>query len=136
MTNETTLIVETEPPIMMTCADGVGIEKGTLLQLADPLTASAQSGANDVIAGIAAEEKIASDGKTKIAVYRRGIFKGLCGDVGNIAVGVAIDTHASTGATNELASAPAGASQIVGVSFEAAADEDTFLFELNPTHQT
>ena len=74
MANEATLIVETCLPIAFTCADGAGIEKGTLLKMSDPFTVAAATADNDVFAGVAAEEKIANDGKTKIAVYRGGIF--------------------------------------------------------------
>lgn len=129
MASETTLIFEIEPPLPFTCADGTGIEKGAILKMTDPMTASLADGDGDIIAGIAAEEKIANDGKTKIAVYRRGIFKGLAGT--GITVGDNIDTHASTGATNEIATAP-GAGQIIGVSLETAGDTHTFLFELTP----
>jgi hypothetical protein len=69
------LIYETELPISFTVANATGIEKGSVLKLTDPMTAIITSGDEDQVAGIAAEEKIASDGKTKIAVYRRGIFK-------------------------------------------------------------
>lgn len=75
MANEAVLIVETSTPIMFTCADGTGIEKGTLLKLSDPMTVAATSADNDIFAGVAANEKIANDGNTKIAVYRSGIFK-------------------------------------------------------------
>ena len=78
MANEAVLYIELEPPIAMTCADATGIEKGTVLKLSDPFTVAASSADNDIFAGIAAEEKIASDGRTKIAVYRRGIFKMVC----------------------------------------------------------
>ena len=84
MANEVAvLMVEYEPPIMMTCADGTAIPKGTLLKLSDPYTVAATSADNDVFGGIAAEDKIISDGKTKIAVYRRGIFKVTCGTGGS-----------------------------------------------------
>lgn len=75
MANEAVLYIELEPPVLMTCANATGIEKGTVLKLADPMTVSATSADNDIVAGIAAEEKIASDGKTTIGVYLRGIFK-------------------------------------------------------------
>lgn len=130
MASECTLIYEIEPPIPFTCTDGTGIEKGAILKLTDPMTASLADGDDDVVAGIAAEEKIASDGKTKISVYRRGIFKGLAG--GAIAIGTAIGTYASTGATNELHQAGAGHDNQLGHSLEAAADTHTFLFELMP----
>lgn len=57
-----------------TCADGTGIAKGTILKLADPRTVAAATADNDVFAGIAAEEKVASDGQTSIGVYTEGIF--------------------------------------------------------------
>lgn len=75
MANEAVLIMEFLPPIMFTCADGTGIEKGTLLTLSDPMTVAATSADNDIFAGVAAEEKIANNGETKIAVYRAGVFK-------------------------------------------------------------
>ena len=75
MANEAVLVYELEPPVPFTCADGAGIEKGCLLKLSDPFTVAATSADNDTFIGIAAEEKIANDGKVKIGVYLRGIFK-------------------------------------------------------------
>lgn len=75
MANEAVLVFETEKPIPFTCADGAGIEKGALLTLSDPFTVATSSADNQVFIGIAAEEKIANDGKVKIGVYMRGIFK-------------------------------------------------------------
>jgi hypothetical protein len=132
MANETTLVLETEPTISFQCADGTGIEKGAILKLTDQMTASLADGDGDEVAGIAAAEKIANDGNTTIPVYRGGIFKGLAGTA--ITVGDNIDTHASTGATNELASAP-GAGHVVGMALETAGDTDTFLFELKPSNK-
>jgi len=75
MANEAVLVFELEPPVPFTCADGATIEMGTLLKLTDPFTVAATSADGDTFIGIAAEEKIASDGKVKIGVYLRGIFK-------------------------------------------------------------
>lgn len=58
-----------------TCSDSVAITKGTLLALSDPRTAAAQATANQPIAGIAAEAKEASDGKTSIGVWTDGVFE-------------------------------------------------------------
>ena len=74
MANECILTTQFSPPIALTCSESVGIEKGTLLQLTSPLTVSASSGDNETSIGVAAVEKIASDGKTKISVYIDGIF--------------------------------------------------------------
>lgn len=75
MANEAVLQYETELPIPFTVSNTVTIEKGSLLALYDPITASGSYGVNDPVAGIAASEKIANDGVTKLAVYRGGIFK-------------------------------------------------------------
>lgn len=75
MTYEAILIYETELPIPYNVTNAAGIEKGAVLKLTDGMTAIINSGAENQIAGIAAEEKIASDGRTKLGVYRRGIFK-------------------------------------------------------------
>ena len=69
------LVYETSQPIPFTVSDAAAIEKGDFLQLTDPMTASLVDGNDKVACGIAAEEKIANDGKTKISVYRQGYFK-------------------------------------------------------------
>ena len=133
MANEAVLVMETVRPLMFTCADGTGIEKGAILKMTDPMTAVLADGDGDIPAGIAAEEKIASDGKTKIAVYRGGIFRVLAGAAA-ITVGLALDTHAATGAANEVAAAPASAGHRLGYALETAGDTETFLMELKPHH--
>lgn len=131
MASEATLVIETAPPIPYTCADGTGIEKGAILKLTDPMTASLADGDDDLIAGIAAAEKIANDGNTTIPVYREGFFKVLAGTA--ISVGEAVNTHASTGATNEVAVAATNDQNVLGLSMETASDTHTFLMELRPT---
>ena len=126
------LDTETERPVNMTCADGVGIEKGTLLKLSDPNTVAASDGDTDIIAGVAAEEKIASDGKTKIAVYRGGYFIATAG--GNCTVGKTLMSYSSTGDANDLIDGTNAAlySKAVGIALETATDGETFLYELCP----
>jgi hypothetical protein len=75
MTNEAVLLFETEFPIPHTVADGTGIEKGALLALSDPMTAATATARYCQVAGIAATEKIANDGTTKLGVFKKGIFK-------------------------------------------------------------
>ena len=131
MALEATLMIETELPIPFTVADGTGIEKGAILKMTDPMTAATADGDTDIVAGIAAEEKIANDGKTSLAVYRRGIFKCAIG-AGGCTVGDALITDANTGAANELATADVNSENIFGVALETAVDTDTALVELNP----
>jgi len=130
MANELTLVFEISRPIPMTCADGTGIEKGAILKLADPMTASAAAALNDIVGGVCAEEKIASDGKVKVGVYRRGIFKATAS--GSITVGDPLVVSGPT-ANNLIQTAGVNAEQIIGISLETATNAETFLFELNPT---
>lgn len=131
MALECELIYETGLPIPFTCAEATGIEKGAVLKLTDPMTAATTTGDTDACAGIAAEEKIASDGKTKIAVYREGIFKGYAGAAG-VTAGMGIITDTATGAANELVVADVNSEHLVGIALETATDGETFLFELKP----
>ena len=65
-------------PVRYTCADGTGIPKGTVMELTTPRTVKAVSAVDKPLVGIAAEEKVASDGQTSIAVYTNGIFQLKC----------------------------------------------------------
>jgi hypothetical protein len=131
MANELTLVYETSLPVAFLCADAGAIEKGSLVKLSDPNTVAITAGDNDIIAGVTAEEKIANDGKTKIPVYRTGVFKGTAGTAG-VTVGVAIVTDSATSAANKLADAAVNEENIVGISRETATAGETFLFDLNP----
>ena len=128
MANEAVLIFETQLPIPMTCADGATIEKGALLKITDPFTVALSDGASNAVGGIAAEEKIASNGKVKIGVYRGGIFKVTAS--GPITVGKAVYLKGSanlvyTGAVNDESA--------LGIALETATEAETFLMELRPT---
>jgi len=127
MTNEVTLYIETAPPIPFTVANGNAIPKGTICEVEDLMTA-AVSEEDDRVAGVAASEKIASDGKVKLGMYREGFFIGTA--YGSISVG---DTLALSG-TNLLKVAVAAnvSSETVGISMEAVATGNTFIFELRP----
>ena len=93
MTNEATLIFETSVPIPFTVSNSAGIEKGKPCTMTDPMTAAAVGATelDPVLAGIAATEKIASDGVTKLGMYRKGIFKMTCS--GAIPVGLAVSIY-------------------------------------------
>ena len=131
MALETTLIHETSVPVPMTIADGNAISKGSILLLSSPNTAAITTGDTDSCAGIAAEEKVASDGQTKLSVFKSGIFKGFAGAAG-VTVGMGVITDTATGAANELVVADVNSEHIVGRALETATDGQSFLFELNP----
>lgn len=131
MAQECTLVYKILPPIPFTCANGTGIAKGAILKLTDPMTVALADGDQDYVAGIAAEEKIANDGKTKIAVWIDGVFKGTAGATGATA-GQAVMTYASTGDSNDIVVAAAGHDKQLGIAYETAANNETFLFRLLP----
>lgn len=68
--------------ISYTVADGTTISAGTLLQLSDPVTASASSANDQIFCGIAAADKQASDGSTTLGAYTNGVFDLVCGGSG------------------------------------------------------
>jgi hypothetical protein len=75
MANEAILVQQLEDRLMeVTVADGTGIEKGSILQLTDPTTGSLSAADGNFFAGIAASEKVANDGSTRLAVWRYGVF--------------------------------------------------------------
>jgi hypothetical protein len=79
MANEAVIIeLTTQNAVNRTCADGATIEKGTILELADPNTVTANDGSGDVFGGIAAVEKVASDGATTIPAWMSGVFDLTC----------------------------------------------------------
>jgi hypothetical protein len=126
MANEAILRDRFLDPIDMTCADGTGIEKGAILQLSDPRTAALATESGVAVAGVCAREKIASDGRTRVAVYRTGIFDMVAS--GTIAVGKAVKTMGN----NYIAEANVNDENILGVALEAASDAETIQVELKP----
>ena len=133
MVNEAILVFETGPAIPFTVANGTGIEKGSICMLADLMTAATATGDEDYVAGIAATEKIASDGNIRLGLFREGIFKVMSS--GSIAAGVSVATHVATGAAANLVIASDStclSSKTLGIAMEAAEDGETFLMELKP----
>lgn len=120
------LIHETALPIPFKVANGTAVPKGTLMVITDssgPL-AAASSADNDIFIGIAAEEKIASDGKTKLGIYMQGIFKlesnGTTTIGKNQVIKALNEVADSTAADNDLG-------YIVGKALETATNGETFL---------
>lgn len=116
----------------MTCSNLVGIEKGALLKLTDPNTAVLSDGDVDVLAGIAASEKVASDGNTIIGVHKKGVFELIASNA--IAVGAPVVSASSTGGANYVATgvgANASGAAVLGYALETAADAERILVRLD-----
>lgn len=136
MTYEHTLWTQKTLPISMTCADGTGIEKGTLLILNDADTVIQATGATgEAVAGIAYTEKIASNGDTEIAVLSGPGDEMKATVSGSVTAG---DSLVSAGnnqvvSTAEFSATPAAAtsgSVILGYSKETATDGQTIKYVL------
>lgn len=116
-----------------TCADGTGIEVGTLLKATDPKTAIISTAQADALAGIAAREKVASDGRAYVPVYRRGIFDMVAS--GAVTVGSPVCSYADANYPNVVGTAvglaAASGAAILGTAMETASDGETFLVSVN-----
>ena len=130
MTNEAVLKIETHIPINFTCSTLVTIEKGAIVKLTTPMTASLADGNNDIVAGIVQSEKLAAETtQNSVAVYRGGVFRVTCS--GSISAGEAVVTNG--GFTNTVILATTGQENILGHMLEDATEGQTKLMELNPT---
>ena len=135
MADEHVLQVRSTIPKSLTVADATGIEKGAVLKIADPSTVSGTTALNDLVGGILAYEKIASDGVTMAAVYRGpgDVFKGTAS--GAISQNDPLGLVGADGAPNRLRSVlnvgTLSGARIIGFSNETAADGETFEWTLN-----
>lgn len=111
----------TANPVRRTVANGQAIEKYTLLQLLDANSVAPSSGAVGTcpFGGIAAAEKVASDGSTTVSAHMSGVFDLYSGGGTTIAIGQAVSISGAN--TVELA----GATDIEQGEFVGYAEEAT-----------
>ena len=128
MANEAVLMTDYSLPVNYTVADGNAITKGALLELQDLNTAIAVTGADVAIAGIAAVDKIASDGVTQLAVYKGGDFKMYLS--GSVTVGEPLSASASPANSVHRAIAGLSGSKVLGYALETGATGETIKVRL------
>ena len=128
MADEAVMRVRFSDPVDFTCADGTAIPKGTLLKLDDARLAVI-AGANDNVCGVCARDKIASDGRTQVAVFMDGIF-----DFTATGAGIDVGTAFAAGAANEVKAAVATdvGMKTVGLALETASANEVFEGLLRP----
>jgi len=119
-------------PIRYTCADGTGIAKGALMELTNgsDRTVTVFANAASACVGVAAMEKVASDGSTEISVYTDGIFDVLT-DSGSDNAGVVV---ANDGTANTVGTADAAdllASAELGYLLEVAGNAEVAAVRVN-----
>lgn len=129
MANEAVLIFETELPIPFTVADASGIEKGAILKLVDPMTASGSALADAPIAGIAATEKIAGDGNIKLGVFRKGIFRVSLS--GSVTIGNPLVADVTQNYVRSLQTANLSGARIIGHALETGTTNETILAQID-----
>lgn len=120
-------------PVDFIVADGAGIEKGTILELTDPRTGAANDGNGDVIAGVAAREKIASDGRTRLAAFTPG-----CGAIFDMTVAsgasVTVGNYVSTSGANVIKNATEAelvAGKALGRALETGSDSEVIQVQMS-----
>jgi hypothetical protein len=117
-------------PIRFTCADGTGIEKGTIMELTDPRTVIANTNDNAPVVGIAAHEKVASDGSTTIAVYTDGIFDVLT-DSGSDNAGAMVANSATANTVQTADAADLLQGSVLGKLLETAGNAEVAAVRVN-----
>ena len=129
MANEAVLVLKYEDPIDFIVANGTNITKGAILKLTDPRTASLADGAANLVAGIAARDKVANDGRVRLAVFRRGVFRVRAS--GAITAGDALETAGAPENTVQRNAGNANGSIVLGFALQDIGDGDYGEMELN-----
>ena len=138
MANEAVLRQKMSNPIDWTVADATAVTKGAICKMTDPRTAILSDGGAQPVAGIAARDKVASDGRTNLAFYYDGIFDVVAS--GAINLGAWCETG-DTGSLNYVQQAKiftsggapyvsSSGAQLLGKALETASDNETFQMRL------
>jgi len=121
----------TEDPIDFECADQLAFEKGAILAM-DTANSREVSGAVLIgapCAGILAREKIANDGRTRVAMFQRGVFSVVASGAIKVGDPVSIAGGAVEPA-NENSTGDASGARIIGHALETAAHTEYFQIKL------
>lgn len=117
-------------------SDTVGLEKGAFVKLLDARKISGAGLLHFPCAGIVAREKVANDGVTQVAVYRKGIFDVIASGAITVGTPVQMAGAAATNGDNYVVSGAAvttllSGAVIIGTALETAADEEVFQISLD-----
>ncbi len=114
-----TLVLRTHAPIDFIVTNTQGVEKGTLMMLSGTRLASPSTGtANEVFAGVAHREKIALDGRTRLALHTRGIFRMTANSSENITLGAMVCLSGAN-LIRDAIDAELEAGQVIGKALQA-----------------
>lgn len=130
MANEAQLRDRMENPLNFNCGSANSIEKGAFLGLIDGRVASGAylAAKRNVIAGIAAREKVSGDGVTSIPVFRRGIFDVIAS--GAVVAGTSVMHEGNNAVSAMVGTALLSGAAMIGTALETAAHGETFQIQL------
>jgi hypothetical protein len=110
--------------------DVVALERGAFAELRDPRAVSGVSAANVACAGIVAREKIANDGRTRVAIYKKGYFDVVAS--GSITLGAPLKLALPAGSNFVMsATSTSSGAQLIGYAEETASDAELFVMRLD-----
>lgn len=118
-------------PIRYTVADGTGIAKGALLVVTDPRTAVAHTTGTTAFVGVAASEKVASDGQVSLAAYTDGIFDITAAAAGVTTVGYMVALSATANMSTLAVEADTVTGGIIGQVLESQANDERSAIRIN-----
>ena len=119
MANEAVCIETPTEFARYTIADATAVPIGTIMKLNDPHTVTVSAADNDPFAGIAWEEKTASDGLTEITVAKNGVW-----DMKDSGAGITAGAIVNVGGANLIIASAAAdllTGSVVGKAEETAA---------------
>jgi len=114
-------------PIQYTCLDANAIPKGTVLELEDLRTVKVMSATDKPVAGIAAHEKVASDGSSTIGVYTNGIFKMVVGSTGCTVGSQVVSESGTNNHIKDLDTLDSETGDVLGYALETGTNGETVL---------
>ena len=107
------------------------IEKGALLSLQDGRIASGTVAIGVPLAGIAAREKVSGDGRTQLAVYKKGYFDMIASGVITFGSPVKAAGHSNYVIVAATGSGGSSGSQILGYAEDTSAADETICIRVN-----
>src|SRR3990167_2293507 len=133
MANEADLVEFDDWPSDFTVANATAITKGAICMMTDPRTAAIGTNGPVAVAGIAARDKIASDGRTNLGMWHNGKFRVYLSGAVTAGQAVAIATDATT-YPNFVSAAGVTASggTTLGIAEETGTNGEQILIVLQP----
>ena len=117
--------------VSFTIVDNTAIAKGAILKMTTDRTAIINSGAGDVLCGLAAHAKTASDGKTQMSVITNCIAKFTIVAGGSTTVGKGVRVSATANQIDAITTLDDENGKQLGIALETGAAGETVLVRVH-----